>query len=333
MRKSNPILLVIAFVLTLISLSAFKPHSVSANECGGPYPPKPAKVWAKSGPMAGEVTLYWDEVPYANRYAVAYGTKSVDYLYGADNIGDSSSRSYTVKSLTPGIKYYLVLSAARDCTASPFSDEVSAWAMGGAVSVERVGAPKGEVKAMMPATSQYLSAMPGPQVGSVTLTWWHREDVDNYHLVYGEAAGKYQYGALNIGKITSFTVRYLVPGRVYYFALVPVKGDRALYTSDPVSAYAKGAAASTEVVQTRAEYLLEPQPRTGMPLETPPAELERMMEDEMDDYDDDEDVQGVSDVNMPAEGEMDAYDQYNIGESQPPGQQQPSDNPYDLYGY
>lgn len=248
----------LSLVLALVSLSAFKPHAALAGDCGGPYPPKPAKVWAKSGPGSGEVTLYWDEVPYANRYAVAYGTESGKYLYGGDNIGGQMSRSYTVKYLSPGTKYYFRLAAARDCTSSPFSEEVSSYAAGGQVYQPKAEAPTvpAQTYAPQPVKQTWIKAMSGPAVGEVTLNWSHREDVDNYHLVYGTMAGKYEYGALNIGKVTSFTVSKLVAGKLYYFALVPVKGDRALYTSDPVIAYAKSM--PVEVVQTSLQSLLQP---------------------------------------------------------------------------
>ena len=211
-------------------------------ECGGPYPPKPAKVWAKSGPAGGQVTLYWDEVAYADRYAVAYGTKPGNYLYGSTNIGNGSSRSYTVSGLTGGMKYYFALAAARDCSSSPFSAEVTAWAGGGAVYVQSATGQGGsETSWVTPAAvSVNLSAVSGPKAGQVILRWTHKEDADTYHLVYGTMTGKYEYGALNIGKITEFTVGSLVPGKAYYFALVPVKGDRALYTGQAVRGVAKG---------------------------------------------------------------------------------------------
>jgi len=133
--KFHQKLLTSAFtILTLVSLSAFKPELIKASDCGGPYPPMPDKVWAKSGPGPGQVTLSWNEVPFANRYAVAYGTSSGQYMYGADNIGGVEARSYTVSLLNPGQKYYFRLAAARDCTSSPFSAEISQTAgYGGAV--------------------------------------------------------------------------------------------------------------------------------------------------------------------------------------------------------
>ncbi|OGG17275.1 hypothetical protein A3D78_03205 [Candidatus Gottesmanbacteria bacterium RIFCSPHIGHO2_02_FULL_39_14] len=268
MKILGKLTLSILAVLTLFSLTALKPVLVAANDCGGPYPPKPDKVWTKSGPGGSEVTIYWNEVAYANRYAVAYGLESGKYLYGATNIGGTSSRSYTVKGLTPGTKYYLVLSAARDCSASPFSNEVTAWAGSGTVAYAKASASQAATTVSQGAASAKamaveaanLSVWSGPGVGQVTLKWYHREDVDNYHLVYGTKMGQYEYGALNIGKVTQFTVGSLVPGRAYYFALVPVKGDRALYTGQGVRGVAKGVPAR-EVVMTNPSNL-EPVPVT-----------------------------------------------------------------------
>ncbi|OGG03209.1 hypothetical protein A2W14_02180 [Candidatus Gottesmanbacteria bacterium RBG_16_37_8] len=266
MKKFGKIAAFAFAILTLFSLTAFRPLGVAANECGGPYPPKPGKVWAKSGPTGGEVTLYWDEVAYADRYAVAYGRESGNYVYGATNIGGSNARSYTVKGLTPGIKYYFSLAAARDCTSSPFSNEVTAWA-GGAAPLSGASASQGGVTVRSggtdmsyqtkPQTASNLSVWSGPGVGQVTMKWWHKEDVDNYHVVYGTAMGQYQYGALNIGKVTQFTVGSLSPGKAYYFALVPVKGDRALYTGQAVRGVAKGYPVS-EVVMTNPANLMKP---------------------------------------------------------------------------
>lgn len=251
------------FILTLVSLGALRPSIVNA-ECGGPVPPQPSKVWAKPGPSAGQVTISWDGVAYANRYAVAYGEASNKYLYGADNIGGEQSRSYTVSSLKPGVKYYFRLAAAQGCTSSPFSAEVSSYATSGIVMTAKTGGAvmqKQDVIQKVSAGTKMLSASSGPKVGEVTLRFLHKEDVDTYHVVYGTSAGKYQYGALNIGKTTSFTVSRLTPGSRYYFAIVPVKGDRALYTSDPVSAVAL--APVVEEVQTMVQNI--PQPVVSVP--------------------------------------------------------------------
>lgn len=260
-------------ILALVSLSALiRPQAAQAEDCGGPVPPKPMKVWAKPGPSGGQVTLYWDASPHANRYAVAYGTKSNKYMYGADNIGNENSRSYTVKSLASGQKYYFRVAAANGCSSSPFSDEVSAVSSAGgvvmvqkSVTAQKVEAisPKTEAKVVSVSTAgpvgvQKLWAKSGPKMGEVTLYWMNNESADNYHLVYGTQHGKFKYGALNIGKVNKFTVMKLAAGVEYHFALVPVMNNQAMYTTNQVMMRAMGA--GVEVVQTTRENLIVPQP-------------------------------------------------------------------------
>lgn len=271
MKKISSLLRVSLLILFLTSLSAFTPKTIEAAENGGLTPSAPAKVWAKSGPRQGEVTIYWSEAAYANRYAVAYGTKSNQYVYGADNIGGTSSRSYTVKSLSPGTKYYFRIAGARDSSSSPFSAVFSGWAMGGAVSQKTVaGTPKmvgktpvavwqatsAPIQKPMTAGSKYdLWAKSGPRDGEVTLYWKQGENADNYHIVYGNSMGKYEYGALNIGATNHYTVGKLVPGKTYYFALVPVMHNQAQYTTSAVAGTAK---TSVTVVVTTKEALVQP---------------------------------------------------------------------------
>lgn len=265
-------------ILTLVSLSALvRPQVVKAEDCGGPVPPKPMKVWAKPGPAGGQITLYWDAAPHANRYAVAYGTMSNKYMYGADNIGGENARSYIVKSLMSGTKYFFRLAAANGCASSPFSAEVMAVSTSGTVAAAsavgvpsmakpQAAVPSGTALALSPDVTsgrsgpvgiQKLWAKTGPRIGEVTLYWMNNENADNYHLVYGTEHGKFKYGALNIGKMNKYTVMKLVPGVEYHFALVPVVNNQAMYTTPQVMMRAMGGA---EVVQTTKENLIQPQP-------------------------------------------------------------------------
>lgn len=246
------------FILVLASLgSLLTPQTALAAGCGGPVPPAPQGVWTKSGPGTGEITLYWNGAPHADRYAVAYGTMSNTYMYGADNIGGEQARSYTVKYLTPGTKYYFRLAGAHGCASSPFSREVTGVAMGGqetpAWTAKTIGGMVGK---------QMLWAQSGPKTGEVTLYWKNNENADNYHLVYGTNMVKPEYGALNIGKVSWFTIRHLVAGKTYYFAIVPVMNNMAMYTTPYVGATAYQ---PTQVVETTREALIQPpQPTTVM---------------------------------------------------------------------
>ena len=260
----------ISFLILIISLAGagtlLNPKAVKAEGCNGTAPSVPTKVSAVSGPSGGEVTIFWDASSFANRYALAYGTVSNKYIYGANNIGGEQSRVYTVKSLQPGVKYYFRLAAAKDCASSPFTSEISAVAGGGKAAVAQpsvpivskpvtqVGSPSQPVVSSGPIGKTKLSATSGPRVGEVTLTWQNVDNAQDYHLVYGHSAGKYQYGALNIGRVNKFIVGKLTPGAVYYFAIIPILGQ-PLYTTDPVMGVAS---APVEVVQTTPENLIQP---------------------------------------------------------------------------
>lgn len=264
------------FYVLLLLLSAgglfFNPSVVSAKDCDATTA-VPQKVTAVSGPKSGQVTLFWEASPQANRYAVVYGTMSNKYIYGARDIGGEAARSYTVSLLSPGVRYYFRMASARGCNSSPFAAEVSAVAAGGAAQV--VSAPvvttsvapivKTQPKAEAPVSvkmassgvgKQQLRVVSGPKVGEVTLYWQHADNANNYHLVYGTTLEMNQYGALNLGNINKFTVRSLVLGKVYYFALVPLIDNRPLYTTQSVMGVAGGN--EPEVVMTTKEALIMP---------------------------------------------------------------------------
>lgn len=239
-----------SFIIALTTLSALtRPFSVIAAECVG----VPSGVRAVTGPGSGQVTVSWDGVTDANRYAVVYGTKSGSYIYGGDPIGEASSRRYTVNSLQPGVRYYFRVVAKHDTCAGPWSGEVQAMAGGG------VSMPQGSPAVLQPSSAaqtvtdgtplrvmkagpvgkQNFWAKSGPNPGEVTIYWQDADSANNYHLMYGEQAGSYTYGALNIGNSHWFTVRQLSPGKTYHFALVALLNDRPLYTTQSVgvSAY------------------------------------------------------------------------------------------------
>jgi hypothetical protein len=253
-------------MLVVASASLFSPVTALAG-CDGVAPKAPAGIWASPGPGAGQVTLTWSSSDWANRYAVEYGTKSNTYMYGANNIGGQGAMKYTVGALAPGQTYFFRVAAAHDCNSSGFSYEVSAPAAGGALSMapERVTLADAKqmatamVNSMMPdqkpapmswagpVGKEHLMAKSGPGVGEVTISWADAESADNFHVMYGTGGG-YQYGALNIGKVSSFKISHLAPGTSYKVAIVPVQGSRALYTNDPVMITAMAPVAEAPVL-------------------------------------------------------------------------------------
>ncbi len=264
-------------LIFLTSLGILKPPSVQAAENG---PAGKIMLRAASGPKAGQVTLTWVDVDSADNYHLVYGISSTQMQYGALNIGKSNV--YTVEKLNPATKYYFALVPVMNNMAMYTSEWVSAWpaspgqggAMGGgqmnSMSTAKVSQSMGQPVAMMPVSSipmagpvgkHWLVARTGPNEAAVTLNWRHVDDANNYHLVYGTEHGKFKYGALNIGWVTKYTVKKLTPGVTYHFALVPVKNDVALYTTDQVMMAAK---MNIEVVQTTPQAVM--QPKVVMPV-------------------------------------------------------------------
>lgn len=257
MKQKVVIPLLFTFLFVIISPKILN-AAVYADDCGGPTPSVPANIRVLSGPGVGQITLHWNEASFANRYAVVYGTSSNNYIYGSTNIGNETSRSYTVKHLVPGTRYYFRMAAAHDCNSSGFTQQVWGTAKGSKptksndstisdnskqMSQTPVVARTGSVPESMPVSGpvgkQDLWGKGGPAEGQVTLYWQNVDSAEDYHLVYGTKPGVYQYGALNIGKAGWFKVGHLIPGVKYYFALIPLVANVPLYTSPSVGITAK----------------------------------------------------------------------------------------------
>lgn len=250
------------FPILIILFSFIKVSNISpvlASNCTPPV--SPTNFSAITGPGPGQVTLYWNQSPGANRYAVAYGTQSGQYSYGADHVGEEASRSYTVSFLSPGTPYYFALSAANQSCASGFSQEAMAVSQAGMVN-------SGWTSSMI---SSSLQAQPGANSGDVNLSWNNLMDATNFHLVYGTTREVNQYGALNIGKQTHFTVSKLRPGEKYYFSIIPVRNDQSLTSLGPVSSISTplGQEVSVNSVETKIKVNSKAIIQKMQPLTTP----------------------------------------------------------------
>ncbi len=71
-----------------------------------------------------QITLQWMNQTNATHYGIVYGLKAGTYIYGAADIG--STTSFTVSQLSPYTTYYFAVFSANDCGASSFSAEASA---------------------------------------------------------------------------------------------------------------------------------------------------------------------------------------------------------------
>ncbi len=93
--------------------------------CDNVSPDRPTSLTATPGPDYGEITLRWDKKKYANRYAITYGTKWMDFEYGIPDVGDVNK--FIVKGLRAGVKYYFVVTAINECSSSGYSDGVASY--------------------------------------------------------------------------------------------------------------------------------------------------------------------------------------------------------------
>jgi fibronectin type 3 domain-containing protein len=250
------------------ALGLLRPATIQAAGNADRY-----RIVASSGPQAGQVTLRWNEVETVDTYHLVYGTSKTNMQYGVLDVG--KNRVYTVKSLNPGATYYFAVVPVFNNQALYTTAAVGRVAAAGTVvaekpatTVAKVGQPTAAVSVAGsgPVGKQGLKGVAGPLPGQVTLTWKDAETVDNYHLVYGPKPGEYKYGALNIGTGKKYVVKNLVPGKTYYFAVVPVFNNQALYTSQAVAVAAKPA---VEVVVTTKEALQQPKQQTSKGGQTP----------------------------------------------------------------
>ena len=96
-----------------------------------------------------------------------------------------------------------------------------------------------------PAAPAALTASTGSNTGEVILKWTRPAGATNYHVIFGDSSGNYQYGATNIGNVSSYTVKSLSPGKLYYFRVSAVNNCASSAFSNEASARAKGAGLSS----------------------------------------------------------------------------------------
>ncbi len=225
--KKLPILTVFS---SLVIFTAFLVSPSSAHAASGPVGLN--NLRAEAGPGAGQITLNWHRYNSdVTGYSIQYGTAPGRYVYGVTNTGNVVT--YTVGSLTPGVRYYFLITPYRngqiDKSVSPEISEVA------------LSTPHTVIGTAGPYSPRRTTATSGPAAGQVTLTWNKLlPNVNNYGVVYGLLPGQYIYGANNIGDTTKFTIGGLSSGTRYYFALIPQLDDgTGIYVTAEVSQVAR----------------------------------------------------------------------------------------------
>jgi len=112
----------------IVDCGALK-EGVYKIKAGCQTPEVPPNVKAETGPGSGQVTLSWTKVSGAKHYNITYGPSSLNYQWGAPDVGDVDS--YVVSGLEPGKPYYFIVTAVNDCGSSGARQEVAAYAGSG----------------------------------------------------------------------------------------------------------------------------------------------------------------------------------------------------------
>lgn len=88
---------------------------------------------AKAGKSS--VTLTWSKAKDpVTHYFIVYGRSPGAEEFGANNIGDKNTTSFTVESLSGGTTYYFRIAAVNDCMPGNYSNEVAAQPTGGTLA-------------------------------------------------------------------------------------------------------------------------------------------------------------------------------------------------------
>ena len=162
---------------------------------------KPSNVQA-SPSGDGRVTISWDAVPGAERYAVA---EKVGTSYRTFTL-DARGTSYTADDLANGVEHRFLVQAYKRGRWSSFSDSDLVAAT-----------PTGTVKPAGVAAE--------PSDAAVTLSWRAVPGAERYAVASRNADGSYTTYTYDC-RSTSFTVRGLLNGRPYEFLVQSYAGGR-----------------------------------------------------------------------------------------------------------
>jgi hypothetical protein len=231
MKSKGIFFLILASTLfSLISVS--RVFAISSG------PVNPYSFSAMQGSKIGTVKLTWYDDGASHTYNLFYGTNPGNYAFGVVNVAHdvNQANEFTVENLTPGITYYFKL-----CGQENYAEAVVAMqATSETISTAKFIYYSESKNYEMP----YLFAVNyGNSSGTVNITWFDNDTANKYDLIYGTKLGEYLYGWQDLpyreNLSNTFTVNYLSPGSIYYFALVAKRDNTVVSWSHAISILAR----------------------------------------------------------------------------------------------
>ncbi|MBF0533193.1 MAG: fibronectin type III domain-containing protein, partial [Candidatus Omnitrophica bacterium] len=153
--------------------------------------------------------LTWAAVKGADSYRVYYGTKSGVY---DKNYKTGNGTAYTVSGLLNGTHYYFAVAAINPGGESAKSPEQDVWTTVSYPVITAVGGAR-----------------------QVTVNWSAVPGADTYKVYFGTTSGVYT-GSASAGIATSYTLKNLDSGTIYYFRVAAVNAGGEGVKSDQVGA-------------------------------------------------------------------------------------------------
>ncbi len=119
------------------SASSLTPSNSSGNSICSTNSPgiKAPSLYAAIPQNYNSILLYFTDAdePY-DHYALTFGNKTGEYIWGSNNIAGKGSRTYSVNNLNPNTTYYFRIRAGNGCATGNWSNEISAKTLNKTIS-------------------------------------------------------------------------------------------------------------------------------------------------------------------------------------------------------
>ncbi len=237
--KRSLLTFLIIFLTSIVFLAIGKAAVFAFT--GGPV--NPYSFSATPGRQVGTVSLTWYDDGNENQFNLLYGTNPSNFQFGEVALPDihNSTNTFTVGYLTPGTTYYFSLIGINGGSTYSSGPVMAVASTGNSSSLSASQSLLNSLNTQSTIPYDFRVGQTAP--GTVTLIWTDNQTANRYDIVYGTTPGNYVYGAQNVpftpNNASVYSIGYLQPNTIYYFALVAEKDGNVVEWTNPVAALTK----------------------------------------------------------------------------------------------